>query len=370
MIPSLLLVALGVYTQKSRAVPVQSLLSRPVFDVQGHRGGRGNTIENTLPSFAWGLIDGVATLELDNGITKDGVVVVWHDENITADKCKDTQPVFEGDPDYPYVGKYIANLTLAQIKTLDCGSERLPTFPIQLTYPGTRISTLQEVFDFVSCADPHHQIQWNIESKIDAQCPNLTRTVDDFVNKQHAVFKKSPYLGKITFQSFDWRSLTGMKKLESSIPTAALISTGSSATNNGARSPWQAGLDISTFPGATLGVKIANAAKSIDADILSPNFVADGSPVQDPALPGFIPFTTKDMVEQAHELGMLVKPWTVDGLNAAQQLLDWKVDGIISDYPDTIRRWAEQQGQTVSPKYDQDKVLACLAKHLETSTPK
>lgn len=28
------------------------------------------------------------------------------------------------DPSFPYVGKYIANLTLAQIKTLDCGSQR------------------------------------------------------------------------------------------------------------------------------------------------------------------------------------------------------------------------------------------------------
>lgn len=30
----------------------------------------------------------------------------------------------EGDPDFPYVGKHIANLTLAQLKTLDCGSKR------------------------------------------------------------------------------------------------------------------------------------------------------------------------------------------------------------------------------------------------------
>jgi hypothetical protein len=30
-----------------------------------------------------------------------------------------------GDPLFPYVGKHVANLTLAQIKTLDCGSKRL-----------------------------------------------------------------------------------------------------------------------------------------------------------------------------------------------------------------------------------------------------
>jgi len=56
-----------------------------------------------------GLIDGVTTLELDNGITKvlllvlfstaktqsrqDGVVIVWHDEEVTPEKCIDTAPV-------------------------------------------------------------------------------------------------------------------------------------------------------------------------------------------------------------------------------------------------------------------------------------
>ena len=59
-----------------------------------------------------GLILGATTLELDNGITKvdifaipsrisyltldtiqDGVVVVWHDNEIRAEKCIDTKPV-------------------------------------------------------------------------------------------------------------------------------------------------------------------------------------------------------------------------------------------------------------------------------------
>lgn len=35
---------------------------------------------------------------------------------------------FADDPDFPYVGKFIANLTLAQVKTLDCGSLRLIDF--------------------------------------------------------------------------------------------------------------------------------------------------------------------------------------------------------------------------------------------------
>lgn len=88
---------------------------------------------STLPAFAIGLKDGVTSLEFDCGLTKDGAVIVWHDEIIDATKCRDTNPAFEGDESYPYVGKNVANLTLAQIKTLDCGSLRIDGFPFSGT---------------------------------------------------------------------------------------------------------------------------------------------------------------------------------------------------------------------------------------------
>lgn len=336
---------------------------RGVFDVQGHRGGRGNTFENTLHSFAWGLIDGVTTLELDTGITKDGAVIVWHDASAPAEKCQDTKPAFLNDTDFPYVGKLFKDLSLAQVKTLNCGSRRLAGYPMQLIYPGSKISTLQEVFDFVSCADPQRQVHWNIEAKIDGLHRNMTFDVDEFVTKTHALFVKSEYKDKITFQSFDWRAIVAMKKLDAHITTSALIASTNLAPAADGISPWFAGLDINVFPGETFGAKVANAAKSLGADVLSPNFVADNSPVQDPALAGFIPFTTKEMVNQAHANGMKAKPWTVNGLNAAQQLLDWGVDGIISDYPDELRRWAQQQGLKVAAKRDEVKILRCLEGH-------
>lgn len=73
-------------------------------------------------------------------------------------------------------------------------------------------------------------------------------------------------------------------------------------------SKWLAGLRIDEFPGDSLGVKVANAAASIGAGILSPDGVSrvetgiDGSDC--------IPFTTRDMIRRSHELGMEVKPWT------------------------------------------------------------
>lgn len=73
-------------------------------------------------------------------------------------------------------------------------------------------------------------------------------------------------------------------------------------------SPWLAGVRLDAFEG-DFDVQVASAAHAIGADILSPADIA--SSVVDPTLPEYVPFTTREMVERAHSLGMLVKPWTV-----------------------------------------------------------
>ena len=119
------------------AVPAQAK-PRPdrTFDLQAHRGGLGLTVENTLASFGNALQLGVSTLELDVQITEDGQAVVTHDRKVNGAKCVDTAPATPGDPEYPYVGKYVNTLTLAQVRTLDCGSKTLPDFPGQQAVPG------------------------------------------------------------------------------------------------------------------------------------------------------------------------------------------------------------------------------------------
>ena len=70
---------------------------------------------------------------------------------------------------------------------------------LQLTYPGTKISTLSELFQFAKCADPTRSINWNIESKINLILPGQTRSVKDFVTLQNKEFVKSGYkLSQIT----------------------------------------------------------------------------------------------------------------------------------------------------------------------------
>ncbi|MGV0554563.1 glycerophosphodiester phosphodiesterase family protein, partial [Mycobacterium kansasii] len=115
----------------------------PDFDLQAHRGGRGEATEQSLRAFARSLELGVSTLELDVVLTRDRQPLVWHDPTIAAEKCADTAPAFAGDPQYPYVGKLVHELTLAQIRTLDCG-RRLDDFPNAEVAPGNRIATLPQ----------------------------------------------------------------------------------------------------------------------------------------------------------------------------------------------------------------------------------
>jgi glycerophosphoryl diester phosphodiesterase len=235
------------------------------------------------------------------------------------------------------------------------------------------------MFDFVKCADPKGQVLFNIESKLDPAYPNLTRSVEDFVQIQLAAFKASGIkLNRITYQSFDWRSLIRMRELNSEVEIAALVDDttidnnqtnypGSSSAALGFApniSTWLAGVDWESMPGETVGEKIAHAAKSIGATILSPVVKAYSSPVDHPWQAGFRTFLDASMVDTAHSLGVKVIPWTVNELQLCEFIvLDLGVDGIISDYPAQVRRWAKQQGFKVQEQRDEKHVLKCLAKH-------
>lgn len=148
--------------------------NRHGFDLQAHRGGLGLVVESTLPAFANALELGVSTLELDIQITEDGQAVVTHDRRISGRVCRDTAPAVPDDPEFPYVGKYINTLTLAQVRTMDCGSVTKPEFPGQRPVPGARMALLREVFDLVNSYRAR-RVALNVETKVEAGAPMRRR---------------------------------------------------------------------------------------------------------------------------------------------------------------------------------------------------
>lgn len=79
-----------------------------------HRGGPAHAPENTLAAFRYAIEIGVDWIEMDVQMTKDGALVVMHDE--TVDRTTDG------------IGR-VRDLTLEQIRALDAGDgEQVPTF--------------------------------------------------------------------------------------------------------------------------------------------------------------------------------------------------------------------------------------------------
>ena len=56
------------------------------------------------------------------------------------------------------------------------------------------------------------------------------------------------------------------------------------------------------------------------------------------------------MVEEAHNLGMKVVPWTVNSCNDMEMMYDMGVDGLISDKPWLLRSFLEERGAKLRPK--------------------
>lgn len=310
------------------------------LDLQAHRGGLGLITESTLQAFANALEMGVTTLELDTQVTRDGYVVVTHDRQVLAHRCLDTAPASANDADFPYVGKYIKDLTLAQVRTLDCGSQRADAHAQQTTVPGAKIVLLSEVFDLVKRYRAH-DVLLNIETKVEAGAPHETAPREQFVRAVVAQIHQHNMHDQVSIQSFDWGALMLAKQLAPELPLVALSNAQSflQCGEPGA-SPWTGGIDMDDFD-----CNLPAAAASFGAAAISPlHGLPQSAGINDA---GYSAFTTREMVEQAHALGLKVIPWTINDQPTMAQLIDIGVDGIITDYPDRLRAVMQERDMTL-----------------------
>jgi len=314
------------------------------FDLQAHRGGIGLTTEESLEGFAKALRLGVSTLELDTQITKDEKVVVTHDRRVSPQKCRDTAPVAPGDPMYPHVGKYVKDLTLAQVKTMDCGYQQLPGFPQQEQIKGFRIVELKDVLDLVRSYHAN-QVTLNVETKVEAGAPEQTAPRELFVRRVFEEIRISGLEKQVTIQSFDWGALKEMHRLAPSWPLVALTNYDFLQVGQPGASPWLGDLDADDFGGNF--VTAADAIPGVTS--LSPNYgFPQSGKVGDP---GFRFYPDGAMIAQAHARGLTVIPWTCDDPATVEALIDMGVDGIITNYPDRVRQLMADRGMRLPKAY-------------------
>jgi glycerophosphoryl diester phosphodiesterase len=305
------------------APPPAALSAPPTFDVQAHAGGRGATTGESLRAFAKSLELGVSTLEFDINITSDDQPLVWHDPTIKPEQCDDTGPAFPGDPKYPYVGKAVRDLTMAQIRTLNCGKPDT-AFPGADVVAGDKIATLPEVFEL---SDSYHaDVRYNIETKVQADQPNLSAEPQEFVDVILAAVRTAGKSDRVEIQSFDWRTLPLVRQADPSIPLVALWNEHTWAPG----SPWLAGVDPSVVGDPTVG------ATMVGAGILAPDYTLVAG---------------RAFVDHAHALGLQVIPWTVNDAPAMRAQIADGVDGLITDYPAVLRNVLAVLGMALPPAY-------------------
>lgn len=254
--------------------------------VHGHRGARARRPENTIPAFRYAIEHGVDVLELDVAVTKDNVAVVSHDPLINATICSG-----------PKTGIPIHTLSLAELNEYDCGAKKNPNFSTQVPVPGTRIPTLDDVFDLSKGT----RVWFNVETKIFADKPELTPGPEEFTKMILDLIRKHGIEKRVILQSFDPRTLRVMKKLDPSIPRAALFETDRN---------WP------------------EVAREFEATLYSPDYH----------------LVTKERVAQAHASGLQVAPWTVDKPEDWQKMADANVDAMITDDPASLIAWLKGKG--------------------------
>ena len=254
---------------------IHPFLDRPGPLAIAHRGGAGDAPENTLPAFEGAIRMGYRYLETDAHVTRDGVVVAFHDARL--DRVTDRSGA-------------IAELTVADVEAADAGYVFSPdggrTFPYRGR--GVRIPRLEELL-----------VRWpeeciNIDPKSDACVAPLV----DLIERLHA-------WDRLCIGSFSDRRLRQIR----------------------ARSGGRAC--------TSMGPRAVAVARVVAGKGRMPRQGADC--VQVPLRQGPIPIVTPSFLRAAHRAGLPVHVWTVNDEQVMRDLLDLEVDGIMTDKPRLLR---------------------------------
>ena len=258
--------------------PAERLLNAPRTLVIGHRGFCQIAPENTLPSFKLAKTAGADMVELDYHHTKDGELLVIHDD--TLDRTTDAVAKWGGSK------IHVEDKTLAELKTLDAGKWFDPQFA------GTRLPTLKEALDLIE--DGNVTL---IERKggAAAACVKL-------LNEQKLI-------NRVMVLSFDWIYLADFHQQE---PRQVLSALGPLSHRDGKKL---------TDPEKFLSKRWVDEA--VKSGVLAMGWNAQ---------------VTKEAVAYAHRKGLRIWIYTINDPTEANRLLDLGVDGIITNNTSIIWR--------------------------------
>ncbi|MBU2509838.1 glycerophosphodiester phosphodiesterase [bacterium] len=279
-------------------------------DLQGHRGARGDRPENTLPAFLYCMEQKMTTLELDTVVTRDKQLIVYHDTNLNGKLCLDAN----GNPAESIP---IKNLSVEELKTYDCGSLVNEDFPDMKTVPGTRLSTLNEVFKLAKNFENQHNIKprflYNIELKFAEN--HSQQEVDEAARLMVKAIEDADLTEYVTVQCFVMEMLPAVRKLNPNLKLSALFQ-----------------------PTIPQGIRLMIGFKANSDEILQKAIKAGANVIS----PYYL-YIKPDFVKASHAANLEVLPWVVNDADKMTKMMNLNVDGIITDYPkllfETYQDW-------------------------------
>lgn len=266
----------------------------PAFSAEAHRGGRGLMPENTIIAMLDAMkYQNVTTLEMDTHITKDGKVVVTHDDYLS--------PAFMLPPEGNEIPKTdekkypVFQMDYNTLKAFDIGTKVNAGFTEQKKIK-TFIPLLADLIDNVQREvkqKNRKQVFYNIETKCSPQGDGITNpTPEVFVKLLMDVIEQKKVTPFVVIQSFDKRTIQLIHQKYPKVKTSFLVANKKTYEENI----------------ADLGFK---------PFILSPEWR----------------MVDANLIEKAHADGVKVIPWTVNTVEDINRLKLLKVDGVITDYP-------------------------------------
>ena len=302
-------------------------------EIQGHRGARGHAPENTLAGFSKALAIGVDTLELDLGMSRDGVLMVHHDLGLNPDitRDRDGRWIETSTPLIQLEASAIAEFDVGRIRP---GSRYQARFPHQHAVDGEGIPSLEQLLQWLARCG-HDQVRLNMEVKSDPEQAALCAPPEDVARRLLSVIESWQLRERVLVQSFDWRIQRAISRLSPDILTAYLSSQqpgfDTVLADRPGPSAWTADVDVHGHGGC-----VARAVSAAGGSVWTPDHRdLDGG-----------------SLSIAEALGLQVVVWTVNETADIERALELGVHGIISDYPDRVRDALSARGMALPKRRD------------------
>ena len=301
------------------------ILSKPNYiKIYGHRGARGDLPENTLESFKYLFKNNINAYETDILISKDLIPVITHDFRLDPSFTKDNEGNWITDENM-----IIFDLSYEELLKFDVGSlNKLSRygrrFVNQKTLENQKIPKLSELLE-LSSKNKSENLLINLEIKSTPDEENLTPTPEEMVKLVMQEVNKSNLQNKIIISSFDWRTLTEIKNLYPEISRAYLsfqqqagIKIKNTIYN---RSPWMSYLPFFEK------YELPKIIKSQGGKAWHP----------------YHKDITKKLVEISHQEDLPVNVWTVNEEYDMLKMIEYGVDGIMTDYPLRLKELCDKE---------------------------